>query len=107
MKIKRQRDKFDCGVAVCSMVTGLSFPQVRERLSHVKGYGCFMSDITKFLDGQGVKWKPAKTITKRCVLRLQNDGQSHFVLIWDGITFDPASGKSKTVPEHVKEIVSL
>ncbi len=89
------------------MVTGQSFPKVREHLGTVAGFGCFMSDITAYLSKQGISSKPSKTITTRCILRLSGDAQSHFVLRWDGYTFDPAQGVYANLPNNIAEIVSL
>lgn len=107
MKLKKQQSHYDCAVAVCSMVSGLKFKHVREKLSHVKGYGSFMSDITAFLKKQGIMFSESKTLTNRCILRVPIGQQSHFILMWDGFTFDPAVGKSETIPENIQEIISL
>jgi len=89
------------------MLTGYSMPKCRELLAPVSGLGCFLSDIARVLKANGFICKSSKTMTSRCVLRLQVNGGSHFVLRWDGKTYDPARGTSHEIPANVSEVLSI
>ena len=107
MKIKRQKNFYDCGATVVSMLTGLTVSQCRERLGTLKGYGCFMSDIERVLRGAGFRLNKSNQITPRCIVRVELETQSHFILIWDRITYDPAKGKSNIIPSNIKEVLEI
>lgn len=107
MKLKRQIKSYECGVAVTSMVTGLPFDKCREQLGMVEGLGCLTSDIRRVLIRNGVSCQTSNVLSERCVLRLQNPASaqgSHFILRWDGFTYDPDKGRSKAVPAFVEAL---
>lgn len=107
MKIKRQRNDTDCGVAVVSMLTGLSFKDVREEVAPVVGLGCFMGDIARVLKRHAFNCRIVHKMPPVCVLRVSVTGGQHFVLRYNGKTFDPAKGVYDSVPDNVQEILSV
>lgn len=91
------------------MVTGLTVPKARERLGTIRGYGCFLTDIQRVLNQFKFKTKINKSnqISHRCIVRVELETQSHFILVWDNKIYDPARGIRDSITENIKEVLEI
>lgn len=122
MKWVQQMDDAGCGIAVCAMLTGRSYPDVKIEMENVYHGGLEDKQLDAYLFEQGYfirrvfklnlladetrkEW-PAFPASRciACVVANTESDSTHFVAIDKGEVFDPADVTIKNLAEYVRVI---
>jgi hypothetical protein len=115
----QQEDDAGCGIACCAMVTGKSYLQVKDELRNVYHGGLETKHLDDYLFEQGYfirrqyKWNRVTQVVREwpiypallciaCVVANSESDSFHFVVVHNGIVYDPATVSIKSLDEYVR-----
>lgn len=124
MKINwvQQLDDAGCGIAVCAMLTNQSYEQTKTEMVNIYHGGLDIEHIDAYLSEKGYfvrRFYKLNSVTeeirqdwpafpsKICIASVIASSESdkvHYVLVINGIVYDPATVTIKNLNEYVKVI---